>query len=36
MRRPLDEEPTDAIVSVASTGLRGSDLHLYASWLDRG
>ena len=36
---PRIEEPTDAIVRVTSTGLCGSDLHLYevlAPYLDPG
>jgi threonine dehydrogenase-like Zn-dependent dehydrogenase len=29
MPDPTIEEPTDAIVEITSTGLCGSDLHLY-------
>ena len=35
---PIIKEPTDAIIKVTSTGLCGSDLHLYevlSPYLDR-
>jgi threonine dehydrogenase-like Zn-dependent dehydrogenase len=36
---PKIEQPTDAIIKVTSTGLCGSDLHLYkvlGAFIDRG